>query len=276
MRRLAVLCLKNGSPQPDTIVLLDGIAGDDEADAELRRTAGGRRPGAEAHASRRGSRSYAFFRACGCAWKYSSRRRLSETCVYSSVVARSAWPSISCTERRSAPPSSRCVANECRSRCGWTRSGSSPAAPARRRRMRKAPARVSGAALGVEEQLRPVAAVEERPAAGEVAAQRLGRLAADRDDALLRALADAADEPPLEVDGGALEADRLADAQAGAVEQLDEGAVAERARRRAGGGLDQPLGLAGRERPRQRPRRRGSSSSAAGLSVRAPSSTWWR
>ena len=41
VRRLAVLCLKNGSPQPDTIVLLDGIAGDDEADAELRRTAGG-------------------------------------------------------------------------------------------------------------------------------------------------------------------------------------------------------------------------------------------
>ena len=41
VRRLAVLCLKNGSPQPDTIVLLEGIAGDDEADAELRRTAGG-------------------------------------------------------------------------------------------------------------------------------------------------------------------------------------------------------------------------------------------
>ena len=41
VRRLAVLCLKNGSPQPDTIVLLDGIAGDDEADAELRRTAAG-------------------------------------------------------------------------------------------------------------------------------------------------------------------------------------------------------------------------------------------
>ena len=41
VRRLAVLCLKNGSPQPDTIVLLEGIAGDDEADAELRRAAGG-------------------------------------------------------------------------------------------------------------------------------------------------------------------------------------------------------------------------------------------
>src|SRR5438309_13781 len=30
----------------------------------------------------------------------------------------SEWPSINCTERRSAPFSSRCVANECRSTCG--------------------------------------------------------------------------------------------------------------------------------------------------------------
>ena len=41
VRRLAILCLKNGSPQRDTIVLLDGLGADDEADAELRRTAAG-------------------------------------------------------------------------------------------------------------------------------------------------------------------------------------------------------------------------------------------
>jgi HEAT repeat protein len=41
VRRLAVLCLKNGSPQRDTIVLLEGIAGDDEADARLRKAAAG-------------------------------------------------------------------------------------------------------------------------------------------------------------------------------------------------------------------------------------------
>lgn len=41
VRRLAVLCLKNGSPEQNTIVLLEGIAGDDEADAELRRAAAG-------------------------------------------------------------------------------------------------------------------------------------------------------------------------------------------------------------------------------------------
>jgi hypothetical protein len=40
VRRLAILCLKNGSPERNTIVLLEGLAGDDQADAELRRTAG--------------------------------------------------------------------------------------------------------------------------------------------------------------------------------------------------------------------------------------------
>ena len=98
--------------------------------------------------------------------------------------------------------------------------------------------------MGVEEELRAVAAVEERTAPGQIAAQRVDGLPADRDDALLRALADAADEPPLEVDGGAVEADRLADAQARSIEQLDEGAVAQRAWRRAGRRLDETLGLA--------------------------------
>ena len=99
-----------------------------------------------------------------------------------------------------------------------------------------------------------MAAVEVRPAADEVAPQRLDRLAPDRDDPLLAALAEHADDALVEVDAVLLEARRLGDAQAGAVEQLDERAVAERARRRPGGGVDQPLGLAGRERPRQRAR----------------------
>jgi HEAT repeat protein len=41
VRRLAILALKNGSPQRDTIVLLEGLAGDDEADAQLRKAAAG-------------------------------------------------------------------------------------------------------------------------------------------------------------------------------------------------------------------------------------------
>jgi HEAT repeat protein len=39
VRRLAVMCLKNGSPQRDTIVILDGLSGDDDADRELRAAA---------------------------------------------------------------------------------------------------------------------------------------------------------------------------------------------------------------------------------------------
>jgi hypothetical protein len=39
VRRLAIICLKNGTANRDTLQLLEGIAGDDEADAELRKTA---------------------------------------------------------------------------------------------------------------------------------------------------------------------------------------------------------------------------------------------
>jgi HEAT repeat protein len=39
VRRLAVMCLKNGSPQRDTIVILEGLAANDEADRELRAAA---------------------------------------------------------------------------------------------------------------------------------------------------------------------------------------------------------------------------------------------
>jgi hypothetical protein len=40
VRRLAVMALKNGSAQPDTIRLLEGLAEDDRADGDLRRAAG--------------------------------------------------------------------------------------------------------------------------------------------------------------------------------------------------------------------------------------------
>ena len=40
VRRLAVLALKNGSAQRETIVLLEGLAADDGADDNLRRAAG--------------------------------------------------------------------------------------------------------------------------------------------------------------------------------------------------------------------------------------------
>ena len=39
VRRLAIVCLRNGSAQRETIVLLNGLAEDDDEDAELRKTA---------------------------------------------------------------------------------------------------------------------------------------------------------------------------------------------------------------------------------------------
>ena len=39
VRRLAIVCLRNGSPQRETIVLLNGLAERDDEDAELRKTA---------------------------------------------------------------------------------------------------------------------------------------------------------------------------------------------------------------------------------------------
>src|SRR5258707_8903327 len=106
-------------------------------------------------------------------------------------------------------------------------------------------------AARIEEELGAVALVEIRPPARQVAPQRLDGFASHRHDALLRALADAADDALLEIDARLVEADGLADAQACAVEELDERLVAERARRRSRGGVDQPLGLAGRKRARQ-------------------------
>ena len=48
----------------------------------------------------------------------SERRRLASIWVYISVVPISSWPSMLCMARRLAPPSSRCVAKECRKVCG--------------------------------------------------------------------------------------------------------------------------------------------------------------
>lgn len=39
VRRLAIVCFKNGTPMRETIQLLDGIADSDETDAEVRKTA---------------------------------------------------------------------------------------------------------------------------------------------------------------------------------------------------------------------------------------------
>ena len=80
--------------------------------------------------------------------------------------------------------------------------------------------------MSIEEELRTVAAVEVGPAAGEVPADGLGSLPADRDDPLLVALAHAAHEAIVERDPSLFEGDGFRNAEAGAVQQLDERAVA--------------------------------------------------
>lgn len=98
-------------------------------------------------------------------------------------------------------------------------------------------------AAGVQEQLGPVAPVEVGAAERQVAAHRFRSRTPERDEPLLTALAERADDPLLQVDSAPLEADGLRDAQPGSVQELDERAVAQRARRRPGGGLDQPFRL---------------------------------
>ncbi len=67
-----------------------------------------------------------------------------------------------------------------------------------------------------------MAAVEVRAAAREIASKSRHRRTADRDDALLAALADHAHEPSVQIDAGLVQPHGLRDTQSGAIEQLDE------------------------------------------------------
>lgn len=100
----------------------------------------------------------------------------------------------------------------------------------------------------VQEELRPVATIEVGASHREVATDGLGRRAPERNDALLAALADDPNDPLVEVDGALLETDRLGDAEARPVQELDERAVASSARRRPVRRRDQALDLGRRER----------------------------
>ena len=92
-------------------------------------------------------------------------------------------------------------------------------------------------------------AAEERPPARQVAADGVARAAAARHDALAAALAEAADEAGVAVDVPRTQADELGHAQAGAVQQLERGPVAEPERRPVRV-LDEPDRLLRRQRPR--------------------------
>jgi len=107
------------------------------------------------------------------------------------------------------------------------------------------------AAARVQEELRPVSPVEMRAAKSQVPAHRLSRRPPERYEALLVALPEHADDPFFESDATLLESDRLGHAQAGAVEELHERAIAERSRARADGCVDEALGLGRRQRARE-------------------------
>ena len=104
------------------------------------------------------------------------------------------------------------------------------------------------AAARVEEQLGPVAPVEMGPAEGEVAAHGLRGRAPERDEPFLAALPEHAHDAFLDRDAVLLQPDRLRHTEAGAVHELHERAIAQRPRHRPRRGVDQPLGLGGRER----------------------------
>src|SRR3954468_5937686 len=84
------------------------------------------------------------------------------------------------------------------------------------------------AAARVQEELGTAPPVEVGAAHRDVAAERVHGGAPQRDEPLLRALADRPDDPLLEIDRPPLQPGDLADAEARSVEQLDEGAVAHR------------------------------------------------
>ena len=105
-------------------------------------------------------------------------------------------------------------------------------------------------ATRVEEEIGSVATIEVRAAEREVAADGFGCGTAERYEAFLRALPDDAYDALLQRDAVLLQADGFGDAQAGAVEELDERAVAKPPRGRTDRCIDEAFGLGGRESAR--------------------------
>ena len=132
--------------------------------------------------------------------------------------------------RRSAPPSTRCVAKEWRRRCGCRSSRLSVLVSSRRPRAERKSA-FSAPRASCRPGLAQVAGDGER---GELA---------ERHDALLRALAAHPHELLVEVDVAEVETDRLGAPEAGGVDELEDRPVAERERAVAGESLDEVLDL---------------------------------
>src|SRR3979490_1296016 len=137
-----------------------------------------------------------------------------------------AWPSISCTARRSCEDCSRWLANEWRSMCGCTRS----ARPRRRAQARSRTPTTAGEILLPRPPTNRAFSSGRGSlfSGGKPVLERFPRLAADRHDARLRSLA--RDRhlalPQVEPAVVDVERDELAQAQPRGVQQLEHRRVA--------------------------------------------------
>src|SRR5215218_6401654 len=111
-------------------------------------------------------------------------------------------------------------------------------------------ARVEPAAPHREKQRYLGSTNEAGPPLAEIERKPVRCLLSERDDALLAALAPHVQRLLLEVDVSEVEVDRLAAAEAGRVDELEQGAVAERERPVAVEALEQPVELVGLRRMR--------------------------
>ena len=206
------------------------------------------------------------------AW-YTAHRRSVDTRVYTCVVEIEACPSSSCTARMSAPRFSMWVAHECRSTCGLSRSPSPTRSPCLRTiphapwRDRRPPRALRNTASASPRRAHRSGA-SARPAAGvEPRLECLAGEAAQRDDAVLAALPERAEERAVEVDVGEGQADQLRDAQPRSVQHLEDRSIAAGDGIVAGHGADQGVDLGLVERLRQALGIRGAATSAAGSAV---------
>ena len=158
------MSLRNGSAQRDTIAILAALADDDEQGRELREAAA-KVAQAAAPQGRPGEVGRQLFRrACGCAVEVG----LAPAAV-GDVRVELGRAEVGVAEHLLDAAQVGAALEQVRrervaQQVGVDAPGSSPAAAASRRRIRNAPERVSGAALRVQEQLGPVAAVEVRAA----------------------------------------------------------------------------------------------------------------
>ena len=165
----------------------------------------------------------------------------------------SAWPSISCSERRSQPPASRCVANVWRSVCGLILPVEPRAARVALDDLVEALAGEPAAAVVEEQRGLHAVAHEPRPAPAEIGDERARGGRADRHQALLGALAAGPQHAGLEVHVADLETDRLRRAEPAGVHQLQQRAVAQRGRLGPPRRLQQPGHLVPGENLREAP-----------------------